>query len=139
MNHKHEKQVELNERSEFCIKKFKDHISQLRSDLDQLNASKGFPALISKENEISRLRVELEKARTLRHEHADGNLAEELTIYKELLKCNSCHVRQKDTVLTKCMHVFCKDCIDTRLETRQRKCPNCGEAFGMNDVKQIFL
>jgi E3 ubiquitin-protein ligase BRE1 len=114
-------------------------MSQLKSDLDQLNTSKGFPALISKENEISRLRLELEKAKTLRHGHTDGSLTDELVIYKELLKCNSCHVRQKDTVLTKCMHVFCKHCIDARLETRQRKCPNCGEPFGMNDVKQIFL
>lgn len=67
------------------------------------------------------------------------DLQEQLAIYKKLMRCNSCHLRDKNVVLTKCMHVFCKECIDTRLETRQRKCPNCGESFGSNDVKQIYL
>lgn len=67
------------------------------------------------------------------------DLQEELTIYKKLMKCNSCHTRNKNTVLTKCMHVFCKECIDTRIETRQRKCPNCAESFGVNDVRAIYL
>lgn len=66
-------------------------------------------------------------------------LEEELTIYKKLMKCNSCHIRDKNSVILKCMHCFCKNCLDIRLETRQRKCPNCGDAFGANDVKQIFL
>jgi E3 ubiquitin-protein ligase BRE1 len=67
------------------------------------------------------------------------DLQEQLAIYKKLMRCNSCHLRDKNVVLTKCMHVFCKECIDTRLETRQRKCPNCGESFGSNDVRQIYL
>lgn len=67
------------------------------------------------------------------------DLQEELEIYKKLMKCNSCHIREKGVVLLKCMHVFCKECIDTRLETRQRKCPNCGESFGANDVRPIYL
>lgn len=66
-------------------------------------------------------------------------LEEELGIYKKLMKCNSCHIRDKNAVILKCMHCFCKNCLDIRLETRQRKCPNCGDAFGANDVKQIFL
>lgn len=66
-------------------------------------------------------------------------LEEELGNYKKLMKCNSCHIRDKNTVILKCMHCFCKTCLDIRLETRQRKCPNCGDAFGANDVKQIFL
>lgn len=66
-------------------------------------------------------------------------LEEELGIYKKLMKCNSCHTRDKNAVILKCMHCFCKTCLDIRLETRQRKCPNCGDAFGANDVKQIFL
>lgn len=66
-------------------------------------------------------------------------LEEELGNYKKLMKCNSCHTRDKNAVILKCMHCFCKTCLDIRLETRQRKCPNCGDAFGANDVKQIFL
>lgn len=66
-------------------------------------------------------------------------LEEELGNYKKLMKCNSCHTRDKNAVILKCMHCFCKTCLDIRLETRQRKCPNCGDAFGAGDVKQIFL
>lgn len=62
-----------------------------------------------------------------------------IQFFQKLLKCNSCHTKDKDTVLIKCMHAFCRTCIDTRLETRQRKCPNCGEAFGANDVRTIYL
>lgn len=66
-------------------------------------------------------------------------LEEELGNYKKLMKCNSCHIRDKNAVILKCMHCFCKTCLDIRLETRQRKCPNCGDSFGASDVKQIFL
>lgn len=67
------------------------------------------------------------------------DLEEELVIYKKMMKCNSCHTRDKNAVILKCMHCFCKNCLDIRLETRQRKCPNCGDPFGASDVKQIFL
>jgi E3 ubiquitin-protein ligase BRE1 len=67
------------------------------------------------------------------------DLEEEVEIYKKLMKCNSCHTRDKNAVILKCMHCFCKQCLDIRLETRQRKCPNCGDAFGASDVKQIYL
>ena len=29
---------------------------------------------------------------------------------------------------------FCKECIDARISTRQRKCPACGVAFSQTDV-----
>lgn len=67
------------------------------------------------------------------------DLEQEVAIYKKLMKCNSCHTRDKNAVILKCMHCFCKQCLDVRLETRQRKCPNCGDAFGANDVRQIYL
>ena len=63
----------------------------------------------------------------------------ELDMYKKLLKCNSCHVRDKNALILKCMHVFCRQCLDQRIESRQRKCPNCSESFGANDVRNIFL
>ncbi|WP_411023711.1 hypothetical protein [Salmonella sp. s51228] len=47
--------------------------------------------------------------------------------------------RKKDHVLTKCFHVFCGDCIKTRYETRQRKCPKCNANFGISDWHKIYL
>ncbi|PVU94739.1 hypothetical protein BB561_002295 [Smittium simulii] len=69
----------------------------------------------------------------------NGNLTELVDQYKALLKCSTCRRNFKNYALTRCMHVFCKECIDARIETRQRKCPTCSEPFGLNDVKQIFL
>ncbi|EPR79055.1 hypothetical protein SLOPH_1771 [Spraguea lophii 42_110] len=59
--------------------------------------------------------------------------------YRKLLRCTTCDLNFKDTALLKCMHVFCKDCIDSRLKYRNRKCPICGEGFSQNDIKKIFL
>ena len=71
--------------------------------------------------------------------NTDEKLEKELNRYKALFKCNSCHTREKDTCIIRCMHVFCRVCVDQRLETRQRKCPNCSEPFGSNDVRSIFI
>lgn len=32
---------------------------------------------------------------------------------------------------------FCKECIDNRISTRQRKCPACNLAFAVSDVSQV--
>lgn len=91
--------------------------------------------------EKRRLQDELEayKKRIKNLAPSTSSVEEELEIYKKLMKCNSCHLRDKNAVITKCMHVFCKVCLDSRIETRQRKCPNCGETFGQSDVKPIYL
>jgi E3 ubiquitin-protein ligase BRE1 len=55
------------------------------------------------------------------------------------LNCPCCSTRKKDTVLTKCFHVFCSECIRSRYDSRLRKCPKCGAAFGANDFHKIYL
>jgi len=69
----------------------------------------------------------------------DEILKEEIREYKETLTCPSCKVKRKDAILTKCFHVFCYDCLRTRYETRQRKCPKCNAAFGASDYHRIYL
>lgn len=56
-----------------------------------------------------------------------------------MMKCPVCHVRDKSTVITRCYHVFCADCVQTCIDTRQRKCPGCAKPFGADDVHQLFL
>lgn len=56
-----------------------------------------------------------------------------------MLKCSTCRLRFKAVIITRCMHLFCRECVDARLANRQRKCPTCGAAFGKDDVSQIFL
>lgn len=55
------------------------------------------------------------------------------------LRCPCCNTRDKETVLTKCFHVFCYECLKTRYDTRQRKCPKCNAAFGANDFHRIYI
>lgn len=58
---------------------------------------------------------------------------------KARLTCPCCNMRKKDAVLTKCFHVFCFECVKTRYDTRQRKCPKCNAAFGANDFHRIYI
>jgi len=69
----------------------------------------------------------------------DEVLMEENKEYKLKLTCPICNVQPKDTVLTKCYHVFCHKCIQKRYETRQRKCPKCQNGFGHNDFHKIYI
>lgn len=70
---------------------------------------------------------------------ADEVLQEEIRELKEELTCPSCKTKRKDAVLNKCFHVFCYDCLKTRYETRQRKCPKCNQSFSANDFHRLYL
>lgn len=63
----------------------------------------------------------------------------ELEKYRSLLRCSVCDSRFKDTAITKCMHCFCKECVNVRIRMRDRRCPSCSEPFSPGDVKKIFL
>ncbi|KAF5351869.1 hypothetical protein D9756_007572 [Leucocoprinus leucothites] len=58
---------------------------------------------------------------------------------KSILKCSTCRINFRSTVITKCMHTFCKDCVEKRIQTRQRKCPACNIAFAQSEVQQIWF
>ncbi|PPQ99442.1 hypothetical protein CVT24_005249 [Panaeolus cyanescens] len=64
---------------------------------------------------------------------------EVVTNLKKLLICSTCKGPFRNTVITKCMHTFCKGCVDARLQTRQRKCPACNLPFGNSDVHTIYF
>ncbi|XP_076345555.1 E3 ubiquitin-protein ligase Bre1 isoform X13 [Tachypleus tridentatus] len=92
------------------------------------------------QEEIISLRRKVERAKKFElATTADEVLMEEIREYKENLTCPSCKVKKKDAVLSKCFHVFCFDCLKTRYETRQRKCPKCNGAFGANDFHRLYL
>ncbi|KHJ48347.1 zinc finger, C3HC4 type [Trichuris suis] len=92
------------------------------------------------QEEVFTLRRRLEKVKKMsRLGPRDEVLNEENRHLKELLTCPSCKVNRKDTTLLKCFHVFCSKCVKNRYDTRQRKCPKCTQAFGLNDIKRIFI
>ena len=50
-----------------------------------------------------------------------------------------CVFFDSQVIITKCSHSFCRACIRANLDTRLRKCPACGRAFGEGDVKPLYL
>ncbi|XP_052799034.1 E3 ubiquitin-protein ligase BRE1B-like [Mya arenaria] len=92
------------------------------------------------QEEIAKLQRKLERSKKIEMAGAaDEVLMAEIAEYKEQLTCPSCKVNRKDAVLTKCFHVFCLECLKTRYETRQRKCPKCNAGFGANDYHRLYL
>ncbi|XP_040031166.2 E3 ubiquitin-protein ligase BRE1A isoform X1 [Gasterosteus aculeatus] len=93
------------------------------------------------QEDISKLRGKIEKAKKPAEKISNGDdiLNEEINDYKARLTCPCCNSRVKDAVLTKCFHVFCFECVKTRYDTRQRKCPKCNAAFGANDFHRIYI
>ncbi|CDW99153.1 hypothetical protein [Sporisorium scitamineum] len=69
-------------------------------------------------------------------ETGDGSEKDNLNA---LLQCSSCKERYRNRILTKCYHTFCSECIDSRVQTRQRKCPHCALAFAVSDVQPLYL
>ncbi|KAK3591494.1 hypothetical protein CHS0354_031601 [Potamilus streckersoni] len=92
------------------------------------------------QEEIAKLQRKLERQKKIEMAGAaDEVLLAEIQEYKDQLTCPSCKVNRKDAVLTKCFHLFCLECLKTRYETRQRKCPKCNAGFGANDYHRLYL
>lgn len=56
-----------------------------------------------------------------------------------MLQCQVCKNAFKNTVIKTCGHVFCNDCVQERIASRSRKCPNCSKAFGSNDTMRVHI
>merc|ERR1712139_663963 len=77
--------------------------------------------LIRKQQEPEKPKATAAEAQDLKRQVDEG---------RARLSCPICHRNDKSAILTKCMHTFCYECLNKRYETRQRKCPKCGLAFG---------
>lgn len=141
----------------------KKRLSDLQRESLQIHQSLGESQLKVERSrlEVAELNIELENERykkkrieeelevlarkaTRLSAHSEGSsllekLQQEITEYKEILKCRICHDRQKEVVITKCYHLFCATCIQRTLESRQRRCPICAASFGPNDVKNVYI
>lgn len=45
----------------------------------------------------------------------------------------------KNVILGRCYHMFCRSCIDQNLAKRNRKCPECAVHYGQDDLHKIWL
>ena len=67
----------------------------------------------------------------------DSVLTEELLKLRKLTRCGVCSVRNKELVLAKCFHAFCRRCIEGRLG-KERDCPVCRHNFTEMEVKEMW-
>jgi len=70
---------------------------------------------------------------------ASSGADEQVDYYRRLVKCTLCQENEKNAIISKCGHTFCRDCIDERLANRNRKCPACSQQFDYQGVKELFL
>ncbi|KAL5523682.1 hypothetical protein ACEPAG_7855 [Sanghuangporus baumii] len=69
----------------------------------------------------------------------ESELQREAENLMKILKCSTCQRHFRSTVILKCMHTFCKECVDARISHRQRKCPHCNLQFAQSDVQHIYF
>ncbi|MCJ1256646.1 E3 ubiquitin-protein ligase bre1 [Lignoscripta atroalba] len=94
------------------------------------------------EVEVEELKVKLEETKKSLETWKTkglGNQSGEYEMLRNLAICTVCRKNFKDTAIKTCGHIFCKDCVEERLQSRMRKCPNCNKAFGQNDHMRVTL
>ena len=67
------------------------------------------------------------------------NLKEQCKYYEKLVLCPICNTNHKSQIITRCLHMFCNDCIKKSLESRNRKCPTCGAKYQASDLQPVFF
>lgn len=119
---------------------------ELQSRCDQLSSQceSERKARLEAQRDSAKLKaVKKEKGASASSSSSSGALnsedADMLEITLGMLRCSVCKDRFKSVAITRCFHLFCKECIDENLRNRQRKCPACGEKFGQDDVTNIFF
>ncbi|WBW75415.1 histone H2B-K119 ubiquitin ligase complex (HULC) subunit, ubiquitin-protein ligase E3 Brl2 [Schizosaccharomyces osmophilus] len=74
------------------------------------------------------------------NDSAVSSSEEEMKMYRAMCKCSVCNFeRWKNSAISLCGHAFCYQCVQKRIETRQRRCPICGRGFGASDVVPMQL
>lgn len=98
--------------------------------------------LTEENRELKKRLMSLEESVRPNEKKAANGEAVRDEIIRELTKKLNCSVMtncRKEVVLTRCGHLFSKKCTDNLIATRNRKCPICGRAFGLDDVQMIFF
>lgn len=127
-----------------ALTQFNTQITELKRALRDKDTSYAVMASSCRaaEQEVEELKASLKSSK--RSEEAwkvkglSGN-SEQYENLRALVYCNVCHKDIKNTVIRTCGHIFCQGCVDERVESRSRKCPNCGKSFGINDYQRVTL
>ncbi|KAF3915560.1 hypothetical protein ABW21_db0205455 [Orbilia brochopaga] len=95
---------------------------------------------INAENDLEKMLVRVNSLeQSVKVFNSDQNEESTLEGFRSMVRCGVCRTGQKSRVIKTCGHLFCKDCIEERITSRNRKCPNCGRPFAATDVLTIVL
>ncbi|KAK6349591.1 hypothetical protein TWF696_005875 [Orbilia brochopaga] len=95
---------------------------------------------INAENDLEKMLVRVNSLeQSVKVFNSDQNEESTLEGFRSMVRCGVCRTGQKSRVIKTCGHLFCKDCIEERITSRNRKCPNCGRPFAATDVLAIVL
>jgi len=72
-------------------------------------------------------------------EFTTDQLTTQISVLKGRLACPVCNHRDKNCIVVRCRHMFCKPCVEEMVKNRNRKCPSCGQRFDNKDVEDIWL
>ncbi|TFK25168.1 hypothetical protein FA15DRAFT_367027 [Coprinopsis marcescibilis] len=90
------------------------------------------------QEEIQRIREESD-ARAVKKQGVSSKEDKSFQDLRSLLLCSVCKTNFRKVIITKCMHTFCKNCMDERIASRQRKCPACSLQFSQSEVHQFYM
>ena len=68
-----------------------------------------------------------------------GDLQLMLDYYKAKVICSGCKIRERNTIILRCYHTFCRECIDERVASRSRMCPKCNNKFSGEQIHTFWL
>ena len=105
---------------------------------DNLEAEKARHELKRAQEELSSVKKKVTQLEKKASKGPKEN-QDEVDDLKKLLYCSVCKLQPKDTMLLRCGHLFCHECIQVRYNSRQRKCPVCADPFAETDMKSVFL
>ncbi|KAI9837561.1 MAG: hypothetical protein M1819_007212 [Sarea resinae] len=94
------------------------------------------------ESDLERLKVRLEETKKSLESWKSkslGNQSQEYESLRSIAICTVCRKNFKNTAIKTCGHVFCQECVEERIQSRSRKCPNCNRPFGSNDYLHVTL
>jgi len=134
------------------MQELQDRFQVLQSSLDELKKETTDRKVLLEEKEFLCSRLEEEKealqrkldraSKTLSLSKSNGKdeiLEEEVKELRRQLQCDVCKDRRKSCIVSKCWHIFCRECIENSLQARRRMCPACARAISRTEVHDIFL
>ncbi len=96
-------------------------------------------ALIEMEKNVSKMKSDIDGLKNKSdssNQHDPKFIKLKYEQYKRKMICSICNVRDKEIFLP-CFHMFCNDCIQENIDSRQRQCPLDRKKISKNDIKEI--